>query len=564
MFRRDWTPFSLWWHHIKVHPISYFGGVVALVTTPLSQVIHPRLLGFAIDHFNGIALPSFLVMETKERSFYLLFGFYLFSHFTLLLGRIGWRVTMARQTHIAGNWLRGMIWRHARYFPRYQLNSKYTPGVLINASTSDVNASRFVFGFTLVGLFDVLFLGIMTLAMMWSIDRQMTLWSMAIIPPLGWAMRSLAKLEIVRYTQAQEYLSTFNQQSSQAVSTIKLQRMTQTGSYWEQKLVTAAYEYRLKRLLAIFTEFRFFPLMGVGVIGSYLILFFIGINKVFAGTLSVGEFVAMQSLVFLLQDPIIELGFVISDIQSSKASLQRLCDIYNQPMEQHLLDAQPSSSQTTASQECKLLSIKGVSFSYPKCDSLIFNQFSFEVNQRERVGIKGRIGSGKSTLVDILGGLERDLKEGTVSYRGLPFDAYSHHQLRQEISIVTQRPLLFADSIRNNIMLDQPISDELIWHYLHVAGVDQDVSEFEGQLDCQLGEWGINLSGGQKQRLTIARALARKPKLLLLDDALSAVDTATEEHILQAMDRELKESTVIWVAHRASTLKYCDRIVELG
>jgi ATP-binding cassette, subfamily B, multidrug efflux pump len=558
-----WTPSKLWRRHILAHPVAYLSGIVTLIITAIAQVAHPRLLGYAIDHFNGSSIPALLTLDSREESFLLIFAIYFCSHLALLLGRIGWRVTLARQTHVAGNWLRGMVWLHARHFPRHLLDSKYTPGTLMNASTSDVNASRFVFGFTLVGLFDVLFLGILTLWMMWGIDREMTIWALMIFPPLGWVMRSLAKQEIERHAKAQEYLAAFNDKSSQAVSTIKLQRMTQTGAFWEAKLNQSALEYRYKRLLAIFTDLRFYPLMGVGVILSYLILFIIGINKVFAGTMSVGDFVAMQSLVFLLQDPIIELGFVISDIQSSKASLRRLCDIYNQPLEQHLVSSDAECLKAAKSGEV-LLKLKDVSFSYLGSEIPVLDNFNLELQERERVGICGPIGAGKSTLVEIMGGLERKLKEGTVSYRGEPFSSYSHQQLRQEISIVGQKPMLFADTIRNNIKLDRDLSDEQIWHYLKVAGVESDVFEFEGKLDCQLGEWGINLSGGQKQRLTIARALARQPKFLLLDDALSAVDTVTEEQILQAMDCELANSTVLWVAHRQSTLKYCNRIVELG
>ena len=152
---------------------------------------------------------------------------------------------------------------------------------------------------------------------------------------------------------------------------------------------------------------------------------------------------------------------------------------------------------------------------------------------------------------------------GSVELYGRPFSAYSHEHLRNYIGYVHQKPFLFADSIRVNVAVDGQLSDEEIWNFLELAGLKEDVEAFPDKLDTQLGEWGINLSGGQKQRLTLARALARRPQLLFLDDCLSAVDTITEEKILKNLDQHLKDVTLIWVAHRKSTLKYCNHTFEL-
>ena len=135
--------------------------------------------------------------------------------------------------------------------------------------------------------------------------------------------------------------------------------------------------------------------------------------------------------------------------------------------------------------------------------------------------------------------------------------------MRKSICFVPQKPFLFASTIRENICMDRDFSDEEVWHALEVAGLTRDVKAFPDPLDTPLGEWGINLSGGQKQRLTLARALARKPHLLFLDDCLSAVDTVTEDRILKGLDKELSETTLVWVAHRDSTLKYCNRVIEM-
>ena len=178
------------------------------------------------------------------------------------------------------------------------------------------------------------------------------------------------------------------------------------------------------------------------------------------------------------------------------------------------------------------------------------------------MGVKGTIGTGKTTLIKILGGLVRDFS-GDILFYGKPFNFYSHKSLRDHIGIVPQRPFLFADNIRENVRLNKNLSDEEVWFYLKLACLDEDIRNFQDQLDTPLGEWGINLSGGQKQRLTLARALARGCEFYLFDDCLSAVDTVTEEKILNNLNQYLKHQTLVWVAHRKSTLKYCHNILEL-
>jgi ATP-binding cassette subfamily B protein len=193
----------------------------------------------------------------------------------------------------------------------------------------------------------------------------------------------------------------------------------------------------------------------------------------------------------------------------------------------------------------------------------VISRLSLEIRSGERIGITGPVGSGKSTFVRILAGEERDF-QGEVRLYGEDIRGYTHEELSRELSCVEQRPFLFAESIRRNVLLDRTASDDAVSALLDAAGLSDDISRLPDGLDTPLGEWGINLSGGQKQRLTIARALAAKPRILLLDDCLSAVDVVTEERILKNLDRLLPTTTIVWVAHRPSTLKYCRRVVRFG
>lgn len=528
-----------------------------MVLTNMMQVIWTRGLGWIIDFFSGDPFPDFFVKGTKQETFTNIFIVLFFSRLFLFVGRWGWRVTLARQTHFAAAKLRRGIFEASRFFPRRDLDKKFTKGLLMNASTSDVNAARFIFGFTLVAVVDVVFLGIFTIWAMLSIHVEMTLWSLGVLIFLPFFVKKLSAIEIDKYTGAQEFLTVFNDLASQVISTIRLQRLTQTGEFWRLRLEGTAEEYRKQRLSAVYTSLLYSPLMGAVYFVSYLVIFILGIRLVFSGGMSIGGFMAMQGLIFLVQDPLFELGFIISDWQKGKKSLQRLSEIYLHKKEDWLLqkDGSPLKPQT------EVLRASNINFAYEEGRNII-TDFNLSLKQGERLGIKGPIGTGKTTLVSILSGLERDNK-GEVLYCGKTFNEYDHHEVRKSVCFVPQKPFLFASSIRENICMDRTFTDEEVWHALEVAGLKKDVSNFPDQLETPLGEWGINLSGGQKQRLTLARALARKPHLLFLDDCLSAVDTVTEDKILKGLDRELNDTTLVWVAHRDSTLKYCDRVIEM-
>lgn len=551
------TSKSIWLNYIRRNWLVYTVGMVTMFLTNAMQVLSTRSLGWVVDFFLKKTVPTWVKLDSPEKVFYLLFGIVLGSRILLIIGRVGWRLTLARQTHRSAGMMKKRLWDKVRFFPRKELDTTYSKGVLMNISTSDVGMARFIFGFTLVGFSDVVFLGIITLFALFSIEWKITLASLIVLIFVPLIVKKLSDVEGQRFDEAQDKLSEFNDLSSQVVSSIRLQRLTQTGPYWEKRLATSAENYRQKHIFAVFTSLRYIPVMGAASVLTYLIIFGIGIVAVLKDHISVGDFVAMQSLIFLLEQPLMGLGFVVSDIRKAFTSLQRLHEVYEAKQDSGLI----SEGQGPQIQE-KIIEASQLSFSYENSDQKILKNFNISISQKERLGIMGPIGAGKSTLLQILSGLERNFG-GKVLFCGKPFSEYSHHELRQFVAIVPQKPFLFADNIRNNLCLERTFTDEELWHFLEVAGLKSDVERFPHKLDTQLGEWGINLSGGQKQRMTLARAIARKPQVLFLDDCLSAVDTVTEEKILRAMDQELKDTTLIWVAHRKSTLKYCHRIIEL-
>ncbi len=541
---------------IKRWPM-YSIGVFTVMLTNWMQILAPKNIGWIVDFFYNKEIPSWLIGQSREQTFLNLFYVLLFSRLLINITRFGWRITLGRQTHHAAGKLKREVWEHVRFFSREDLNRKFTKGVLMNATASDTNSARFVFGFTIVAIADVFFLGLFTLITMAQVHLPMTIVSFLLLLFVPLLVKKLSQLEIEKYRKVQDLLSQFNDLASQAVSTIKMQRLTQTGAFWEKRLYQKADSYRQERLEAQRLNLYYIPLMGTATILSYLILFGFGINQVLQNKLSAGQFISMQGLMFLLHDPMMSLGFIISEWRKGFTALTRLSDIYYHPKDENLLSGNIYDLVGE-----HVLTAKNVSFQFSDSPEKLFKPVSFELTRGDRLGIMGEIGTGKSTLLSILSGLQTT-NFGEVLFFGRPLFDYKHEFLRENVAFVHQKPFLFADTIRANINLDNNLSDEEIWHYLGLSGLKEDVELFPDKLDTPLGEWGINLSGGQKQRLTLARALSKKPILLFLDDCLSAVDTITEEKILKNLDTYLKDTTLVWVAHRKSTLKYCKQVIEM-
>ncbi len=554
--------YFIWKSFLKERWMIYSLGAFSVLLTNLMQILAPKNIGWIIDFFAKKPIPDILTGHSDEQTFLNLFLILAASRVLINVFRFMWRITLGRQTHYAAAHLRRDVWESVRYFRRVDLDRKFTKGALMSASASDSLSARFIFGFTMVAVFDVLFLGIFTFTTMAFIHLPMTIMSFVVLLFVPIFVRKLSKKEVEQYRTVQDILSHFNDLSSQAVSTIKLQRLTQTGPFWERRLMNVAENHRASRLKGIGLSLLYIPVMGAASIISYIVLFALGIALTFNGKMSVGEFISMQGLIFLLHDPLMSLGFIISEWKKGFTALERLAEIYHHERETFLMT---EGTPVIEDGQTPILEVKNLGFQFNESNLAsvpLFSNLNFTLKKGDRLGIMGPIGSGKTTLLSLLTGLDRG-NFGEIKICGKTFFEYGHFELRNYIGYVHQKPFLFADSIKVNVAMDRALSDEEIWHYLDLAGLKEDVMAFPNQLQTQLGEWGINLSGGQKQRLTLARALARKPKLLFLDDCLSAVDTITEERILKNLDKHLKDVTLVWVAHRSSTLKYCTQTFEL-
>ena len=545
----------------------YAIGLLSVCATNILQVFLTRSIGWAIDILSkhqstSLKFISFLRPGLRADTPWTIFQLFVavfVGQFLIAFFRALWRLTLARQTHHSAGILKEEIWRNACYYSENLLNRKMSKGALMSACTSDVGSARFLFGFSLVGLSDFLFLTLMSFFTMFIINKHVALYAFFALVPLPFIMRWVSELEAKSYDEAQNKLSDFNDFSSQVVSTLRLQKMTETQEFWRREWYSMAETYRQYRFRSTLFTLRWIPAMGSVSLGCNFILFIIGIQYVYLNKMSIGDFIAMHGLIYLVQEPLHNLGIIISEIRRGFIGLKRLSDVYNAPSEEHLLH--PTVPKKDIKSQI-VIEAKDLSFKFKDSNHYLFKNFNLKVYKGNRIGIIGPIGTGKTVLLKILAGLLGDY-EGEVKIDGQHTWSYEHENFRKKLIMVSQGSFLFAESLRENICLGENFSDLEINKAINLAELNFDIRGMEKGLDTPLGEWGINLSGGQKQRLCLARALIRRPEILFLDDCLSAIDTITEEQILLNLDKELGLTTVIWVAHRASTLKYCNAIINL-
>ncbi|MCX6106647.1 MAG: ABC transporter ATP-binding protein [Proteobacteria bacterium] len=544
---------------LRRHWLPYATGIVALFSCSISEVMIPKFVQWALDLIGGrmSMLPAWIGAERSVATLNMLILSLLLVLLLGLLGRFGWRQLLARQTHVSGRDLKVHFWQVLRHLPLATFH-EYSLGDLMNRATGDWNATRAIHGFTLVQSLDLIFFSVLSIASMIAIDWKLALACLVILPFLPRTILKLARRERDQHEVAQDKLGELSDAVTQSLSTIRLQRATHSEALWEERLHREAREYSERRFAVVKTGWKIYPLAALPTLGAYAVLLYWGVHLVQIGQLSIGQFVAMQSYVLMLQGPLADMGDCIAEWQRGFASFGRMVEIFNlQALAERFL-----GKNALPEDQSPRLSVNHLTFSYGDNSRQVLKDVTLHVAPGEHIGIFGPIGAGKSTLLAISAGLV-EVAPGFVSLAGVDVHDLDRTWLAQHVTMVPQRAFLFAGSIRYNLELDQEFGEAELWRVLSLVRLDADVRSFPGGLDTWVGEWGINLSGGQKQRLALARALLRERSVILLDDCLSAVDAVTEEEILRGLRDRLRGATVIWVAHRMSTLKLCDQVYQL-
>ena len=430
-------------------------------------------------------------------------------------------------------------------------------GDLMNRISEDVSRVRMFLGPAILYSTNLIISIALIIPKMASTSPKLTLYALSPLPILVITIYKVSSVMNIKSEIVQKQLSKLSSISQETFSGIRVIKSYTQEDFVQNQFMDAAQDYKQKNLDLVKVNALFFPLMILLIGLSTLFTIYIGGLEAIAGHIQVGDIATFVIYVNMLTWPVASLGWVTSIVQRSAASQKRI----NEFLQEEPEIKNPISESSKIFGDIKF---DNVSFIYKETGIQAIKNISFTVKEGETLGIIGSIGSGKSTLAELLCRIS-DVNSGTISIGGENIKNVNLYDLRSTIGYVPQESFLFSDSIYNNIAFGKQecTKDEVI-HAAKKAGIYNNIKQFKNQFKTIIGERGVTLSGGQKQRLSIARALIRKPKIMLLDDCLSAVDTKTEELILNNIKEQSQNNTCIIISHRISSIKHANQIILLN
>ncbi len=532
------------------HKWRYIWGVVVLILVDALQLITPKILGRIIDALGD----GTLIM----RDIYYYIGVIISLAVLIAVCRYIWRMLVMGSARNLEYWLRNKFFAHLELMTPNFFNNRKT-GDLMAHATNDINAIRMAFGHGIVMITDAVFLTSATvIIMVTTIDLRLTTAALLPLPIIAVLMIFFGRMVQSRFKNVQEAFSELTDRVQESISGIRVVKsFVQEDS--EIKKFSAFNDNYVKRNMELIKVWGLmFP--AVAFIGglSFLMALYYGGLLVIDDELSLGQFISFVAYLGLLTWPMMALGWVINILQRGAASMKRINEILNTAPEifdeeniADIRDYKPS------------LQFNNLSFTYPGAAAPALSGINLRIEEGRTLAIVGKTGSGKTTLVNLIMRLY-NTEPGELLIDGMDINDIPLKTLRKNIGYVPQDNFLFSISIRDNISFSDTSMDlERVEAAAKTAQVYENIMEFPQKFDTILGERGVTLSGGQKQRVSIARAIAKDPKIIILDDSLSAVDTKTEEFILEGLKQVMKNKTAIVIAHRISTIKDVDEIIVL-
>ena len=531
-------------------------GLIITIIATIFKIIVPKIIGDIVDVVKNYLDNTITDIEIVKQE--------LITNITMILGAAilaGFFTFLMRQTFI-------VVSRYIEFdlkneiFKQYQRLSlgfykKNRTGDLMNRISEDVSKVRMYAGPALMYSVTNLTLLIVTISYMFYKAPSLAVYAIAPLPLLSFAIYKLSAAIHKRSTIVQQYLSkltSFTQESFSGISVIK--------AYGIEPRIIHDFNYlsegsKNKNIDLVKVQALFFPLMILLIGLSNILVIYIGGNQFISGQIKeLGTIVEFLIYVNMLTWPVAVVGWVTSMVQQAEASQKRINEFLKEQPD--ILNYEFSSSPIKGK-----LEFKNLSFTYSDTNITALKNISFTVNQGETVAILGNTGSGKSTILELIGRLY-DVENGQLIINDKNIKDLNLFDLRSSIGYVPQDAFLFSDSIINNIKFGKEnATEDDVFKAAKAAAVHKNIIEFKKGYQTILGERGITLSGGQKQRVSIARALIKSPQILLLDDCLSAVDTETEEKIINNLESITKDKTTIIVSHRVSSAKKADKIIVL-
>ena len=531
-------------------------GFFITVTARIFALVAPNLVGNSITLIENYVLSSSIELEALKSK--------LFLNILLIVG----------SAIIAGVFtfiMRQMIINVSRYiefdlkniiYNKYQLLNydfykNNRTGDLMNRISEDVSKVRMYVGPAIMYTINTVTLFIIVISYMISVAPKLTMYVLVPLPLLSLIIYKISKVINIRSKIVQEYLSKLTTFTQESFSGVKIIKTYTIENLTNKSLKLIAGESKDKNMSLVKVQSWFFPLMILLIGISNILVIYIGGIQYMNGEIELGILAEFIIYVTMLTWPVATVGWVTSIVQQAEASQKRINEFLNTPVE----ESNKSSMKIKVIGDIRF---ENVTYMFKETKIKALNNISFNAKHGETIAIMGNVGSGKSTILELISGVYKP-DNGNIVFDNTNAKKINIKDLRKFIGYVPQSTFLFSDTIENNIKFgNQEATFDEVVESAKIASLFNDVNNFKNKFNTLLGERGVNLSGGQKQRLAIARAIIKKPKILLLDDSLSAVDTETEEKIINNIRRKTKNITVFISTHRISTSKNCDKIIVLN
>lgn len=545
--------------HLNKYFLKYKGkviiGIVITIVSKIFLLFTPELIGSSIDVVDDFRKGIITDVDIVKQKLLINIAFIIGAAIITGVLTFFMRQTIINVSRYIEFDLKNEIYQQ---YQRLSLNfyKKNRTGDLMNRISEDVNSVRMYAGPAIMYSINTFTLFVIAIFFMYRQAPTLTLYTIIPLPILSVIIYKLSKTIHKRSTIVQQYLSklsSFTQETFSGIAIIKSYGMEQQSSFNFDKLAT---ESREKQLDLVRINAFFFPMMILLIGLSNLIVIYVGGLQYIAGEISLGVITKFIIYVNMLTWPVATVGWVTSIVQTAEASQNRINEFLKIIPEIQNKATHPSDIKGD-------IIFKNVSFTYDDTNIQALKDVSFTIKGGETLAVIGKTGSGKSTILDLIGRLY-DIESGELLIDGEPIDQVNLNDLRDAIGYVPQDAFLFSDTINNNIKFGkEDATNEQVIQAAKYAQVHKNITGFTKGYETVLGERGITLSGGQKQRVSIARAIIKDPQILLFDDCLSAVDTETEEKILNNLKKLTTGKTTIIVSHRISAAKNADKIIIL-
>ncbi|MDY0395931.1 ABC transporter ATP-binding protein [Virgibacillus halophilus] len=528
----------------------YIFAIIALMCASALGLIPPKLVGFAIDQIQYETL-------TKKLLLILVVGYLLlaFIHYTI---SFLWDYTLFSGAAILERWTRSRLMGHfLNMSPTFF--GKYRTGDLMARSTNDLKAISLTAGFGVLTLVDSSMFMLMIVGVMgFTISWKLTVAALIPLPVMAVVMSKYGAAIHARFMKAQTAFGDMNNSVLESIRGVRVIRAFVQEKQDEQRFDDMTRDVYDKNIEVVKIDALFEPTMKILVGLSYTVGLGYGAMLVFENAITLGDLVTFNVYLGMLIWPMFAVGELINILQRGNASLDRVNEVLD-----YEADVKNAKSPKLV-EELSSIDFNEVNFQYPASNIKQLQGFNLHVNKGETIGIVGKTGAGKTTLFKLMLRQFPGI-EGSVSYDGVEMERIDIAQLRGWIGYVPQDQIMFSKTIRENIQFGKPdASDQEIYRVMELAHFLDDIKQLPNGLDTQVGESGVTLSGGQKQRVALARAFIKKPEILILDDAMSAVDGKTEAKIIQHLRRERINKTTFIAAHRMSAVMHADQIIVLN